>query len=226
MESVAVKATSRSELRTKGAKATRAAGKIPAVVYGGDSVSHIAVEFNELRHAIFTPKFKLIDLELEGEKFSCILKEVQFHPVTEEIVHVDFLRLVPGRSIKVEVPVRLEGVSPGLKEGGNLVEKMRRIAIKTTPEHLVDELVVDVSELMLGFSVRVKDAIVGEGIEVLNTPNIPVASVEVPRALKTEEEEAAELAEAEAEAAAAAEGEEGEGAKTEEGATAEKGAEK
>jgi len=215
METVAIKAMSRSEFRTKGAKATRNAGKIPAVVYGGDTVSHISVELNDLRHAVYTPAFKLIDLELDGEQVSCIVKDIQFHPVSEEIVHVDFLRLVPGRSIKVEVPVRLEGVSPGLREGGALVKKLRRIAIKTTPEHLVDELVVDVSELMLGFSVRVKDAIVGEGIEVLNTPNIPIASVEIPRALKTEEEEAAELAELEAaeaaEAAEAGEGGEGEG---------------
>lgn len=207
MESVAIKAITRSELRTKGAMLTRAAGRIPAVVYGGGNVSHVSIEFNDLRHAIYTPDFKLIDLDLDGEQVSCIIKDIQFHPVSEEVVHVDFLRLVPGKSIKVEVPVRFEGVSPGLREGGNLVQKMRRISIKTTPEHLVDELVIDVSELMLGFSVRVSDAIVGEGIEVLNTPNIPVASVEVPRALKTEEEEAAELAEAE-EAAEGAEGDE------------------
>ncbi len=209
METVAIKANLRTEVRTKGAKAIRAAGKIPGVVYGGDSVSHVSVEFNDLRHAVYTPSFKLIDLDLDGEQISCIVKDIQFHPVSEEIVHVDFLRLLPGKSIKVEVPVRLDGVSPGLREGGILVKKMRRIAIKTTPEHLVGELVIDVSDLMLGFSVRVKDAIVGEGIEVLNTPNIPVASVEIPRALKTEEEEAAELAELEAEEAA--EGAEGEG---------------
>jgi len=219
MESVAIKAVSRDEVRTKGARATRAAGKIPAVVYGGGTVSHVSVDHNELRHAVYTPAFKLIDLDLDGKHVSCIIKDIQFHPVTEAIVHVDFLQLVPGKSIKVEVPVRFEGISPGLSEGGKLVQKMRRIAIKTTPEHLVDELVIDVSELMLGFSVRVSDAIVGEGIEVLNTPNIPVASVEVPRALKTEEEEAEELAAAEAESAEGAEGEGGEGA---EGGDAEK----
>ena len=220
METVAIKSTSRSERRTKGAKAVRAAGKIPAVVYGGDTVSHVAIEFNDLRHAVYTPDFKLIDLEVDGESVSCIVKDIQFHPVTEEVVHVDFLRLVPGRTIKVEVPVHFQGVCPGLKEGGIMVQKMRRIAIKTTPEHLVSELLVDVSELMLGSSVRVKDAIVGEGIEVLNTPNIPIASVEVPRALKTEEEEAEELAALEAaEAAEAGEGEGGEGA---EGGDAEK----
>ncbi len=219
-----MKASSRSETRTKGAKAVRAAGKIPAVVYGGDTVSHVSIEFNELRHAIYTPEFKLIDLEMDGKTVSCIVKDIQFHPVTEEVVHVDFLQLIPGKSIKVEVPVRFEGVSPGIREGGKLTQKLRRIAIKTTPEHLVDELVIDISELMLGFSVRVSDAIVGEGIEVLNTPNIPVASVEVPRALKTEEEEAEELAAAvAAEAAEAGEGAEGaEGGEGGEGGDAEK----
>lgn len=214
MESVAIKTEARGEVRSKGARATRAAGKIPAVVYGGDTVSHVAVEHNELRHAVYTPDFKLIDLDIEGEHVKCIVKDIQFHPVTEEIVHVDFLRLIPGKSIKVEVPVRFKGTSPGLREGGALVQKMRRIAIKTTPENLIDELVIDVSELMLGFSVRVKDAIVGEGIEILSTPNVPVASVEIPRALKTEEEELEELAEGE-EGAEGAEGEGGEGAESE-----------
>jgi large subunit ribosomal protein L25 len=214
METVAIKGNSRSEVRTKGAKAIRAAGKIPGVVYGGDTVSHVAVDFKELRHAVYTPDFKLIDLELDGEQISCIVKDIQFHPVTEEIVHVDFLRLVPGRSIKVEVPVRFDGASPGIKEGGSLVQKMRRIAIKTTPEHLVNELVIDISDLHLGFSVRVSDAIVGEGIEVLNTPNIPVASVEIPRALKTEEEEEGiEMGDAEG-GEGAAEGSEGDAEKS------------
>lgn len=197
METVAIKAITRSELRTKGAAATRAAGKIPAVVYGGDTTSHVAVEFKELRHAIYTPDFKLVNLDLEGENITCILQDVQFHPVTEEVVHIDFLRLVPGKSIKVEVPVRFSGIAPGLSEGGKLVQKMRRIKIKTTPEHLVDELVIDISELKLGESVRVQDAEFGDGIEVLSTPAVPVASIEIPRALKGgDEDEEAEGVEA------------------------------
>ena len=212
MESVADKAEKRNEVRSKGAKAVRAEGKIPAVLYGGESVESISVDFNDIRHAIYTPAFKLVDLEIDGETVQCIVKDVQFHPVTENIVHIDFLRLIPGHPIKVEVPVRFEGQAPGLRAGGKLVEKMRRIRIKTTPENLIDELIVDVSELMLGSSVRVRDAKIGEGIEIMNPGATPVASVEVPRALRS--------AEAEAEEAAGEEGEEGTEEATDEAAEA------
>ena len=104
MEVVAVKAANRSQVRSKGAKQTRAEGKIPGVVYGDGNVTPIAVELNEVRHAIYTPEFKLVELDLDGEKVQCIVKEVQFHPVTEEILHMDFLKLVPGAGIKVSVP--------------------------------------------------------------------------------------------------------------------------
>ncbi len=185
MESVAVKAEKRSETRSKGASAVRAAGRIPAVLYGGDNVESISVEFNDVRHAIYTPAFKLVDLEIDGETVQCIVKDVQFHPVTEDIVHIDFLRLIEGRPVKVDVPVRFEGAAPGLRAGGKLVQKMRRIRIKTTPENLVDELVVDISDLKLGFSVRVRDAQVSDEIEVMNPGATPVASIEVPRALRS-----------------------------------------
>ena len=195
METVAVKASNRSEVRSKGAKATRAEGKIPCVVYGGDTVHTVAVDFNDIRHAIYTPAFKLVELDIDGESVSCIVKDIQFHPVTEDIVHIDFLILTPGKSIKVEVPVRFEGAAPGIRAGGKLIKKMRRVKIKTTPETLVDHLLVDISNLELGYSVRVKDIEAVEGVEVLNQPNIPVASIEVPRALRSADEEGAEFGE-------------------------------
>ena len=211
METVAIKAAPREETGRKGMKRVRNEGLIPAVLYGTSEAQSVTVQFNELRHVIYTPDFKLVDLDVDGNTTQCIVKDVQFHPVTEEILHVDFLELAPGRAVKVEVPVTFEGTAAGVRAGGKLVKKMRRIKIMTTPEHMVDELVFDVSELTLGNSIRVKDAQVGEGIEILNSPNIPVASVEIPRALKGADEEEAELEGAEGEEGAATEGGEGGG---------------
>ena len=119
-----------------------------------------------------------------------------------------------SKQLKVDVPVRLEGAAPGLRSGGTLVKKMRRVNIKTVPESLVDHLLIDISELKLGFSVRVKDIQAIEGIEILNEPNTPVASIEVPRALRS----------AEADEEGFDEGEEG-GEEAEEGGSEESAAE-
>lgn len=193
------------------ASRTRKEGRIPAVIYGGELVDHFSVTHNDIKSLIYTPDFKLGELDLDGKKYKCIVKDVQYHPLTDEIVHIDFLAIEEGRKVKVEVPIRFKGVSPGVKEGGKLMQTMRRIKIKVDPAHLVDEMMLDISDLKLGFAVKVKDIETNENIEILVNKNIPVATVQVPRALKSIEAE-------EAEAAEAAEGEEGEeGENSEEG---------
>jgi large subunit ribosomal protein L25 len=138
-------------------------------------------------------------LNLDGNQVRCIIKDVQFHPVTDNVVHIDFLQLMEGRKMKVEIPLKFSGIAEGIKAGGKLIPKMRRVQVKVAPEHLVDELVLDVTELKLGDSMRIKDIEVGEGVEILNSPGIPVVTVEIPRALKSTEAEAAKEAEAAAE---------------------------
>ncbi|MFZ1496100.1 MAG: 50S ribosomal protein L25, partial [Saprospiraceae bacterium] len=109
---------------------------------------------------------------------------VQFHPVTEQLLHIDFLRLVEKTPIKVEVPLRFKGSSPGVKLGGKLIQQIRKIKIKTTPEFLVDELKADISKLDLGQALRVREVTVPQGVEILNNGATPVALIEIPRALK------------------------------------------
>jgi large subunit ribosomal protein L25 len=197
MQKVQIKGHSRSETGTAGSKKVRHAGMIPAVIYGGDDVKHISVTHAEVKDLVYTPDFKLAEIEIDGQTYTCILKDLQAHPVTDSILHMDFLRLIEGAPVNVEIPVRFKGTSPGVKKGGALVKLLRRVKIRTTPEYLVDELYVDISPLNLGQSIRVKDLIVGEGIAVVNSASIPVAIVEVPRALKSasagaEDEEGAE----------------------------------
>jgi large subunit ribosomal protein L25 len=198
MESVAIKGNVRSDFGTKAAKLARKENVVPCVIYGGENIVHFSAPVLGFKKLIYTPDFKLVEIEIDGKTYKCILKDMQFHPVTDNLLHMDFLELVDGQSLKVDIPIHIKGLAQGVKTGGQLYQKLRTVKIKTTPEYLVDELLVDVSELELGQSIRVRDIEMGEGMEMMTTPGIPVASVEVPRALRSLEAEEEEAAAAEA----------------------------
>ena len=113
-----------------------------------------------------------------------IVKDIQFHPVTDEVVHIDFLELVPGVKFKATVPLRFVGAAPGVKEGGKFIPSLRSINILTTPEKVVDEVSADISKMELGATIRVRDIIAVEGVEITNNGAVPIASIEIPRALR------------------------------------------
>ena len=199
MESVSIKGQVRESVGKKAAKAVKREGLVPCVIYGGDQVIHFTADSKDFKALIYTASFKLAEIEVAGKTHKCIVKDLQFHPVTDDLQHIDFLELVPGKDIKVAIPVRFRGQAPGVKLGGKLTPKLRRVKIKTKPEHLVDELFADVSGLDLGQSIRVRDIEVSEGMEVMSAMGTPIASIEVPRALRSaaaaagkEEEAAAE----------------------------------
>lgn len=190
------------------AKVLRNQGKIPAVLYGPGVMEHFTVKHNDVKHLIYTPDFKLGEVEVGGAKHKCIVKSIQYHPITDQINHIDFLALKAGTMVKVEIPVKFKGQSPGVMGGGTLMQTMRKVKVKLDPANMVDELLVDISSLELGDAVRVKDIDLPEGIELMVNEAVPVATVEVPRALKSAEaaaagEEAAEGAPAEGDAPAA-----------------------
>lgn len=173
-------------------KALRNEGKIPAVLYGAGVLEHFSVTMKEIKKLIFTPDFKIGEVSVGSDKHQCIIKDIQWHPVTDEIRHIDFLTLKAGTKVKIEIPVRFKGASPGVLGGGKLIQSMRRVKVKLDPADIVDELLIDISELELGNSVRVRDIEVSDKIEILANESIPVAGVEVPRALKSAEAEEAE----------------------------------
>ncbi|MEM6394746.1 MAG: 50S ribosomal protein L25 [Bacteroidota bacterium] len=185
MEVVSIDAKARENLGKKASKATRRDGVVPAVLYGQSDPVHFTINPLAVRPLVYTPDFKLAEVNLDGKAHKAIVKDIQFHPVTDEIQHIDFLALSDGHPVKVAVPVKFVGTSPGVRSGGKLQQTMRRIKIKTTPEKLVDHLVLSIEGLELGQAIRVRDLDVPEGIEVLNPGASPVATVEIPRALRS-----------------------------------------
>ncbi len=181
----------------------RKTGKIPAVLYGTDINENFTVTHKEVKKLIFTPEFRVGEVEVGGGKHKCIVKDIQWHPVTDQILHIDFLALKEGTKVKVEIPVKFKGVSPGIKAGGALVQTMRRVKVKLDPKDLVDELFIDISELELGEAVRVRDIELPDSIELMVNDAVPVATVEVPRALRSAEAADEEGAETPAEEGAA-----------------------
>jgi len=215
MNVLKITAEARAEFGNSAAAKYRREGKVPCVMYGGDEVCHFMVDAKEIKSFVHTPLFNVIEVELDGKVTRTILKDIHFHPVMETIEHIDFQELVPGRKVKVSVPVRLEGDAEGVKEGGSLVTVIRKLQLKITPESLIDEIKGDITHLNLRESIYVRDMDIPEGVEVLQDMGSPVGYIEVPRSLKSLES-SADLLE---------EGEEGEEGATEEGAPAAEGEE-
>mgnify|MGYP001179555916 CR=1 FL=1 len=204
MQIIELKAHDRNLSGTRAAMDVRAKSLVPCVVYGGKSNYHVAVEPAELKALIYTPEFRIAQLNTSSGPVKVFVKEIQFHPITDQINHIDFMELVPGKEVVVEVPVHLEGYAVGVKSGGKLNQRIRKIKISGSPENLVNKINVDVTAIELGTTMRVKDIKLPEGIKIITDPAIPVAGVIIPRALKEEEKPGATATPAAASAAAPA----------------------
>ena len=185
MNTVSLDTKPRTDLGKKGTRNLRKSGHVPAVLYGQNEPKHFAVHPQALRPLIYTGDFVVAEFNDNGTTSRAIVKDIQFHPVTEEVLHVDFLELTDGVTVKVELPVAFTGTSPGVKSGGKLQRSMRRVKVKANPENLVDALQLDISGMELGQSIRVRDIEVPEGIEIISAGATPVATVIIPRALRS-----------------------------------------
>jgi large subunit ribosomal protein L25 len=185
MQVVQISSEPRSTSGKKEAKVLRKAGRVLAVLYSSKGVESFSTTAKAVKSLVYTPDFKLAEIDLEGTKRRAILKDISFHPVTEEILHMDFLELIDGVDVIANIPVKFKGVSPGVKAGGKLVVGLRTVKIKTKPENLVDELFVDISSLELAQAARVRDIEVPAGVEIKVDGATPVAVIDVPRALKS-----------------------------------------
>jgi large subunit ribosomal protein L25 len=186
MEIVAIKGHKKEGSGKTAAKQVRRSGLVPANMYksGGGDATQFSVSIDDYRTLIYTPQFKLAEIDLDGKTHKCILKDVQFHPVTDEVIHIDFLELVPGVKFKATVPLNFIGVAPGVKAGGKFIATLRKVNILTTPEQAVDSLDADITGMELGGTLRVRDITNKEGVEITNTGAVPIALIEIPRSLR------------------------------------------
>jgi large subunit ribosomal protein L25 len=189
MKSIAISGSPRENVGKRDAKELRYQGLVPAVLYGGATQTHFAVSAADLKPVIFTPDVHFIDIEVAGKTTQAIIKDLQFHPLTEQLLHVDFLELDQNKPVTIEIPVRLTGTSPGVKMGGKLVQKLRKLRVKALPKDHLDTIEVSIEGLEVGKSVRVRDIKV-DGLTITNTPEDTILSITTSRALRQAEQEA------------------------------------
>ncbi len=183
MKSIEIVGYQRANLGRTESQGIRAEGNVPCVLYGGESQVHFYAPAILFRDLVYSPNVYEVNLNIEGTEYRAVLQETQFHPVSDTLLHADFLQVQDGKDVKVSVPVRLVGTAPGVQKGGKLVTRVRKLRVKGAIENIPEFIDVNVSELDLGKSVRVGQIPV-ENIKMLEDASNPVASIEIPRALR------------------------------------------
>lgn len=183
MKNIEIKAQKREAFGKKEAKKIQREGMIPAAVYGNGDTVHCSIDVKDVKPLIYSPNSYIVNLDIDGKKEMCVMREVQYHPVKEEILHIDFYRAVPGKEVSIDVPVRLTGSSIGVKQGGKLSLMKRKLHIKGILENLPDELPVDITELELGKSIFVGD-LNFKGLTLLTPATTAIAAVKMTRAAR------------------------------------------
>jgi len=207
MKSITISGSKRESVGKKATKALRNAGKVPCVLYGGDKPLHFSADEPAFKNLVYTPNAHTAVIEIEGgKKFDAVLQDIQFHPVTDAILHIDFYQLFADKEVTMDIPVRLVGNSPGVRNGGRLLFRKRKLTIKALPADLPDFFDIDISKLKIGGNIAVSTLLKDE-FTILHPDNTVVVQVKAARnAIVTDdedEEEGSEGAEASTEETAA-----------------------
>ena len=197
MKTTTISGTLRKSIGGKDAKGLRKEGLVPCVLYGGEENVHFAVDSRAFTSLIYTPDTYRVELDLEGKKYDSVFQAQQFDPVTDEIVHADFLEVSDEKVISTTLPVKLTGNAIGVRNGGKLRTPVRKLKIKGPVSAIPDDVEIDVTRLRIGRSVKVADINL-EGVQILDSPNNVIVAVKMARgavdAGDEEEEEATEEA--------------------------------
>jgi large subunit ribosomal protein L25 len=180
MKTYELTGTPRPEFGKKAAKAIRKEGNVPCVLYGGKEVVHFSVDDNDLRGLIYTPEIFIIELTLEGKKYLCILKDAQFHPVKDNALHLDFFEVSEDKPILMDVPVHLNGLAEGVKDGGKLSQEMRKLRVKALYTDIPEVLNIDVTKLGLGKTMQV-GTLNFDKLEIVSNKQAVVCAVKLTR---------------------------------------------
>lgn len=181
MKTIQIAAVKRDVYGKKASKAVRREGMVPCAIYGGEETVHFSVDVKALKPLIYSPNSYIVEFDIEGKKEIGVMREVQFHPVREQILHIDFYRVQEGKPVAIDVPVHLTGNSEGVKAGGKLVLSKRKIRVSGMIENLPDELVIDITSLGVGKSIFVGD-LQYENLTMLTPATTAVCAVRVTRA--------------------------------------------
>ena len=182
MKTVSISGSPRGNVGKKDAKEVRRNGQVPCVLYGGKEQIHFSADVKDFKDLIYSPEVHLVKLNINGTEYSAAMQEVQYHPVKDHILHVDFIQLFADKPAKIDIPVSLIGTAAGVRAGGKLIKKQRLLKIKAVPGDLPDSIEVNVENLQVGDIVRVKDINAGK-LTILNAPSTVIASVKGKRGL-------------------------------------------
>ncbi|MGM0531947.1 MAG: 50S ribosomal protein L25 [Bacteroidota bacterium] len=216
MKTIDIEGSIREEVGKRSTKKLRQKGHVPCILYRGGRVLHFEAPEKNFFKLVYSPDVYLVNLKLDGEVYNGVMQDIQFHPVKDNIQHIDFFEVVEKYPFWMQIPVRYEGVPAGVTDGGKEIIKMRKVVIRALPKDMPDEIKLDVSKLTIGDSIRIGD-ISYENLEILDDPNSVMVLIKSPRggaafALPEDELAEGEEGEEEGEEGEAAEAEEGEGA--------------
>ncbi len=203
MKSISIKGSKRESVGKKASKALRNAGQVPCVIYGGDQPMHFNAPELAFKGLVYTPDAHTVEISLDGATYRAILQDIQFHPVTDRILHVDFYQIFDDKEVMMTIPVRFIGSSKGVLNGGVLRKNNRKLRIKALPDNLPDFVEADITELKIGSKLYVT-ALENEAYKFMHPDNTVVCQVRTSRNAvdDDEEEEEGETADAPAETAA------------------------
>ena len=190
MKTITIEGQLRTGTGKSATRQLRSQELVPGVIYGGAQEINFSAPAKALKPLVYTPNFQLAEVTVDGKTYRCILKDLQFDKVTDELTHIDLLELVEDKKIIATIPLKFTGAAAGVKAGGRLVPKMKALKVKTYPKHLKEQIEVNVDKLEIGENLRVED-VKEENFEIINSPRIPIVSVVTTRALRQEEAAAA-----------------------------------
>ncbi len=171
-------------------KSLRNEGKVPCVLYGGNENVNFSMYSEDFKNLVYTPNTYKVQLDIDGKIYKAVLKDIQYHPVNDSILHADFLAISEDKAVEMRVPVKFVGNSVGVRAGGKLVVKSQKLRIKTIPSKLPDFIEINIENLEIGKSIKVADLVAGDYI-VLDSPNNPIVTVKTTRAAQSAAAEAA-----------------------------------
>jgi large subunit ribosomal protein L25 len=195
MKTIEINGSFRKELGKKSSKELRKANNVPCVIYGGKENIHFSTHENNFTKLVFTPDAHLVKLNIEGKVFEVVLKEIQFHPVTDKIIHVDFTEVSENKPITIGIPIKVSGDSAGVKAGGKLRIRRRSLLVKGFAGDIPEFLPIDVTELKIHESIKVSD-LSFDKIEMMDPKKSMVLTIATSRVAQKEEEIPVEGAEA------------------------------